>query len=110
MPCKKGDLYIKEYKKESGVVVSGHCIKDTGKPGRGPKILPPMQKGDLKRFGYSSKEKKEDREKSLNKAVKEYGKNDVIRKLNAVHILTRNTNPKVSAIFHSDMKYVQKKF
>lgn len=100
---RKDGTYVKETK------VKKLCIKDQGKKGKGPEIIPKLEKGDLKSFGYSSKNNDKSRHIAINKAVKKYGKDSVIRKLNAVGILTKNTNPKVSLIFHKDMIYVANK-
>ncbi len=106
--CKKGFIKRVSYETKKGVQVPEVCIKDLGKPGKGPKLFPPLTKGTLTKHGYSSDDKKEDRHNALIKAALDYGKNDVIRKLNAVSILVRNTNPKKSEIFHKDMLFVQK--
>lgn len=65
-------------------------------------------KGSLTSLGYSTKEPSTERHKALNKAVKKYGEGEVVKKLNAVAILTKNTNPKVSKTFKADIKYVKK--
>lgn len=65
-------------------------------------------KGDLTKYGYSAKIKAKDRRVALLKAVIE--KRDftgIIKKLNALTILQKNTSPKNSKIFHSDMKFLQ---
>lgn len=72
-----------------------------------PKIII-KNKGDLKKFNYSSKNKEIDRRISLLKAVQNSSFGSVIKKLNAVSILNKNKNPKVSKIFKKDMKYIQK--
>lgn len=65
-------------------------------------------KGGLKKFNYSSKNKAIDRRISLLEAVKNSSFSSIIKKLNAVSILNKNRNPKISKIFKSDMKYIQK--
>jgi hypothetical protein len=74
------------------------------------KVIPPLAKGTLRRHGYSAKLSTQKRRIALTKAVKAYGKNTVIRKLNAVKTLQKNKNPQVSSIFDSDMKWVQGKY
>ena len=48
-----------------------------------------------------------ERHRALDKAVKFYGRNNVIKKLNAVRVLVRNTSPENSKIYTKDMKYIQ---
>lgn len=69
-----------------------------------------LKKGTLTSFGYSSKIKLDDRRKALTKAVKKLSPVTIIRKLNAVSILNKNTNPKISNIFKKDLKWISKKF
>jgi hypothetical protein len=70
-------------------------------------IFGPLKKGDLIRFGYSTKKSVRSRHISVGKAARAYGKGTIIKKLNAVAILNKNRNPVVSKIFREDMKYVQ---
>lgn len=56
---------------------------------------------------YSVHNKHKSRKRSLKKAVKVYGKNVVIKKINAVRVLNKKTNPKISEIYTKDLHYVQ---
>ena len=69
-------------------------------------IIGPLDKGTLTKYGYSTKVSEKTRHTALNKAIKATSKGTVIKKLNAVKTLTKNTLPKTSAIFGKDMKYV----
>jgi len=62
-------------------------------------------KGSLKKFGYSSKSSEKDRHKSLLEAIKEYGKDEVIKKVNALAVL--NKNKPIGNIFQNDLKFIQ---
>ena len=73
-------------------------------------IIPPLHHGDLKRFGYTVKNKSSTRRRSLSKAVKKYGQVSVEHKLNAVAVLSKNTSPKNSKTYRSDMRWVKKKY
>jgi hypothetical protein len=77
---------------------------------RSKNVIPPLAKGTLGKYGYSAKISTVKRRAALAKAVKAYGRNTVIRKLNAVKTLQKNKNPKVSSIFSSDMKWIQGKY
>lgn len=69
-----------------------------------------LRKGTLRQFGYSTDKSKTDRRKAINKAMKKDGELSVFRKLNALYVLTRNTNPRVSKIFYKDRNYVKRNF
>ena len=64
--------------------------------------------GSLKVFGYSPDEPERKRRTALREACKHYGKDEVIRKLNAVAVLTKNRQPQNSAIYERDMEAVRK--
>ena len=65
--------------------VPSTCIKDMGKPGKGPKILPPVGKElKLSRYGYSTKKTQMERRKSLVKASKSNNPLKVLRHLNLI--------------------------
>lgn len=61
-----------------------------------------LQKGTLRRFGYSSKHTPERRKEALCSAVNELGYNVVSKKLTALQTLNKNRNPRVSRIFKKD--------
>jgi hypothetical protein len=114
MACSAGKIRRRRYsrKTRSGKVVKvrASCITDRGKKGKGPFLITGLKKGKLSRYGYSTSKSPSSRHASLRKAVKAYGGTSVIRKLNAVKVLNRNTNPRISKIFGSDMTWVQKIF
>ena len=81
------------------------CVKSRGLRSR--RVLPPLKKGSLTRFGYTVHESVEKRRSALRRALKAYGYSSLIKKLNAVKILTKNTSPTNSKIYGSDIKYLQ---
>jgi len=109
--CSKGYLSRFSYKKKSGTKVKASCVKSRRSlRSRGKKAtvyLPKLKSGTLRKSGYSVHNKQKSRKRSLKKAVKVYGKNVVIKKINAVRILNKNTNPKISDIYTKDLHYVQ---
>ncbi len=105
--CPKGEIIKKGYITKNGVKVSPTCITDLGKLGKGIKNIPLLRKGLLTRFGYHGHLDKEKRHKALKKAVKEYSAGNVVKKLNAIYVLNRNTNPSLAKIYNSDKKWVQ---
>lgn len=112
MDCKKGEILRSSYRfvNKSGkdIKVKAKCIKDKGLPGKGPKLIQDLKKGTLSNFGYSSKIQAKKRKEALTEAVKNIGYGIVVKKLNAISILNKNTNPKISEIFKKDMNWVQK--
>ena len=71
-----------------------------------------LKKGQLIKHGYVNVKKLTlaERKKAIDKAVKEYGRLTVIRKLNILRTLHKNKNPKLSKKHGVDMKYVQTKY
>lgn len=70
----------------------------------------PLKKGELSRFGYSSAKPVSQRDKSLDKAVNEYGSTSVFRKLNALYVYNKNRSPKMSTLFKKDRDYIKKTY
>lgn len=105
--CPRGEIFRKAYVKKNGTRVAGKCIKDQGKPGKGKRLFT-LRKGTLGRYGYKTKFSTGARHEALRKAVAGESYAAVVRKLNAVSILQRNTNPSVYKILRSDMAWVQK--
>jgi hypothetical protein len=68
--------------------------------------ISPKHKGQLQKFGYSSNDPVEVRHKALRKAVKYYGRGNVVKKLNAICIFNKR-NPALRNKFCGDKKYVQ---
>jgi ribosomal protein L14 len=88
------------YTRKDGVIVKPiYHIK-------GFNIIGPLKKGSLTKYGYSSNSSLQERKLALSKAIKAYGSTTVIRKLNAVCVLNKNTNPRVSRIFCADKKRI----
>jgi len=106
---RKDGTYVKPaYVKK--VAVSSGCIKDVGKPGKGRKLIGPLMKGALGRFGYHHSLSAQTRHASLKEAVKSYGALSVFRKLNAVYVLNKNKSPGMAKVFLSDRNWVKKKY
>ena len=72
-------------------------------------IIVIKNKGDLTKYGYKNVRKlsRKNRRESLNKAVKQYGRVTVMRKLGAIRALHFNKDRPLSNKFYSDLKYVQ---
>ena len=116
--CPKGYVSRKSYtykKKSTGrkVKVKASCVKSRGLRSKGKRtsrVLPKLKKGSLTKYGYSAKNNSTERHTAIKKAIKAYGYGEVIKKLNAVKLLSKNTNPKNSKIYASDIIYIQKNF
>jgi hypothetical protein len=106
--CGKGKIVIHSYKTKNGKTIKKHCRKDMGNPGKGKKLFT-LKKGDLIKYGYSLKNNAIERINSLNKAFITIPKNTLIRKLNAISILHKNTSPLYSKRAKNDMRFIQGK-
>ena len=88
-------------------------IRDLGKKGKGPRVIPRLRKGRLTQFGYhvsirGKAVSPEIRHAALRKAVAKYGKNRVIDMLNAVAVLSKRTRPRNCKAYRSDMRWVDR--
>ena len=83
--------------------------EDLGLPGKGPKLIPIMEKGSLTKFGYSTKKSDQARHAALDKAINAYGKLTVFHKLLAQVNLRKRTQPKAREVFEEDAKWVDAK-
>ena len=73
-------------------------------------IIVIKNKGDLTKYGYKNVRKlsRKKRRESLDKAVNQYGRVTVMRKLGAIRALHYNKDRNLSNKFYSDLKYVQR--
>ena len=73
-------------------------------------VIGKLRKGTLRQFGYSSKDTSSTRHRAIDKAVNHWGALPVFRKLNAVAVLQKNSNPRISKRFISDRNYVKRTY
>ena len=108
MSCPKGMIRRSSYKKKSGVRVKSKCVKDMGKPGKGPKLIkmPAEDVGILSDCGYSLKKPHEERVKALKKAVHKHDKLKILRHVNALRTLNKS-NKTIYAKLDRDVKWIQ---
>jgi hypothetical protein len=108
--CPKGSISRKSYTKKSGLKIKSGCVKSKALRSHGstPKVfLPALKSGTLSKSGYHVHSADRTRHSALIKAHTKYGTSTVVKKLNAVRVLTKNTNPIVSKIYKKDIAYVQ---
>lgn len=107
--CEPGKIERVGYTRKDRTKVEPVCIKDMGKPGKGPALIKGLNKGELKKYGYENVKNmtEKSRHTALNKAVKEYGRLSVMRKLRAVATLKKNTDPKGAKIHLKDYRYLR---
>ena len=121
--CKRGEIlregYIRTSKKTGKKSrVSPSCITDRGLPGKwseshkGEKGIGKLKKGALKACGYHDVKNMTVRKRhnSLKKCIGMYGTQSLWRKLNAVYVYNKNTNPEISEIFKSDRDWVKRNY
>lgn len=89
--------------------VSSKCIKDLGKRGKGKKLFT-LKKGGLTKYGYKLAHNFEKRTSALKKSLNEYSTARLWRKLNALQILHRNTNPHLARKIKRDMNWLRKNY
>jgi hypothetical protein len=113
--CPPGTILRIAYTTKRGTLVPATCIKDVGKKGKTPMSarLPSLSDDlHLSDYGYHVNDSEQKRESALVKAVneivkdKKITKQEAVRKLikhlNLLSILQRNTNPKYSTVFKED--------
>lgn len=121
--CKKGYILRKAYTRKAytrsdgtrvkATRVAAVCVPDKGMPGKGPKVLPKPKKGELSQFGYHNVKglTLNQRHRALNKALREkFTPQTLVRKLTLVSNLTKNTDPRLSAMFRNDAHWVSDKY
>jgi hypothetical protein len=71
-----------------------------------------LKKGLLIKFGYQNVTQlsQQQRHEALTKAIRAYGALSVFRKLNAVYVYNRKTNPSHSKIFKTDRDWTRLQF
>lgn len=118
--CKQGEIlrdgYVKKNKtKKKVTIIAPKCIKNRGLPGKTSNKfknggIGPLKKGGLGKFGYHTVKNLtlKERKAALINASKSIGYLTVFRKLNAIEIYNRNTNPIISKIFKQDKNWINK--
>ena len=106
----RGNKTVRVYPKSGSVLVKASCIDDKGLPGKGAKLIGPLKKGELTRYGYNAHLNRDDRHKALKKAIIVYGALDVYHKLDAITKLTKRTAPDAHKVFSTDREWVRRKF
>ena len=69
-----------------------------------------LVRGALRDVGYNINLSEKERQRILDKAVKEYGGLSTFRKLNALYTLNKNRNPSLARKFRKDANYVKRKY
>lgn len=111
--CPRGAISRKSFVRKSGVKVSATCVKSKSLRSKGKKpqvYLPKLKQGALTKHGYSIHESSKMRHTAIKKAMKEYTPGELVKKLNAVRVLSKNTAPENSAIYAKDIKYIEEKW
>lgn len=90
--------------------VGATCIKDLGKKGKGTQKIGPLRKGELAKYGYSTRISRDQRRAALRRAIAKLGSNNVFHKLDAVAKLSVRTDPKRSRTFVADRDWIRKQY
>lgn len=92
----------------SETYVEPTCIKDRGKPGKGPKTLPvPGDIIKLSKYGYRIHKSDRVRQRALREASKDFDVLPVLRRLNLLRNLQAITSDS-KEIFNEDVEYMKK--
>jgi hypothetical protein len=90
--CSRGQIKRKAYSRK-GTKVPSSCIRDRGRPGKGPKVVKITDKGSLGGKGFFKKSATA-RRRLLAKCVKDEGYRSCLGKLNALAVLGKREFPK----------------
>lgn len=87
--------------------VKSSCIKDRGAPGKGPKLIPPLKKGKLSKYGYSDLKNKTNAERhtALKKAVKATSAEDTMHRVTALMVLNKS-RPALHKKLQNDVDWI----
>jgi hypothetical protein len=107
---RRGDQVFRAYPSEESTIVQAACVKDRGLPGKGPQVITPLRRGELRKYGYIYKEPLLQRKEALRKAIEAYGALGVYRKLDAVAKLAKRSAPKAAKVFREDRDWVRVRF
>jgi len=90
-------------------IIPATCIQSRG---IGSDVRIPVSGHELGNYGYHSvvSMSVQSRHRALNKAVNDMGYLPIIKKLNALATLNRNTNPNISQIFKTDQEWLSEKY
>ncbi len=98
------------YPKANASKVGSRCVKNEGKPGKGPQLIGPLRKGELARHGYAFRKTERERHGALRRAIASFGALGVYRKLDAVAKLMERSAPEASHVFEKDRNWVRSHF
>jgi hypothetical protein len=70
-------------------------IRDRGKPGRGPRIIPPLEEGGLGGPGFFDRAS-EEQEQIVFRRAREVGERKIVGELRALQVLFKTTDPQKS--------------
>lgn len=85
------------------------CVKDKGKPGKGPQLIPPLKRGLLSQYGYTMNASEDERRGALDEAAKNLDTLEILRHLRALVTLQR-ANPSVHDNMIKDFTYFREKY
>jgi hypothetical protein len=109
--CPLGMIMRKGYTtKRSSKKVNPVCIKDMGRPGKGPKTLPPIDKNiSLADFGYTVKKSSRSRHGSLKRASKKYGTLPILKRVNLIRNYSKGVTDNYQ-VLSSDVNYMKDQY
>jgi len=87
-------------------------IRNIGRPGRGPKVLPTLRKGMLTMYGYSTAASPVARQRALLRAISQGGQSplSVLRRLKVIQTYTRRSQKKASQTYGKNYNWLHSKY
>ena len=100
-------IHIRSTRVSGGYVPAANFMeKDQGEEGHGPRKIKITHKGSLE--GWHHTQEAETRRMHIREAVERHGYAKTIRKLNALHVLSKHTDPIVSRTAEEDMHWLER--
>lgn len=103
--CGRGKVWRQAYRTRAGQVVSGTCVTDRGRPGKGPKTLPQPRAGSLR--GWKKTMPAGTRRKVVGRIAREEGCGTALKRLNLLANFTKKTSPETHRKARADMKWLR---
>lgn len=98
------------YVTRRGTYVPPTRIRNVGRPGKGPKILPTPRPGMLTMYGYSTSAPVRVRRAALSRAVAANSLPTVLKRLRLVATLTRGRSKSLSKLYLANRLAMKRKY
>ncbi len=114
------DSFMKDIQRGAGIKMrriagtavrpATYKIEDVGALGRGKKIIPPMEEGELGKHGFKITASTTVRRRALSASVREDGYRTVLGRILALEQFFKRTKPRYSKTLSQDRKWLVKTY